>query len=80
MDSPGAYIIKLITAVNCGFRNKLECLSLASLSAYSSVKGQTLRLITEIVNYDRNKFYDTGPRLENFAMDNRSSLFWLIRQ
>jgi hypothetical protein len=30
---PGAYIIKLITAVIYGFRNKLECLSLAKLSS-----------------------------------------------
>jgi hypothetical protein len=29
----GACIIKLITAVIYGFRNKLECLSLASLSS-----------------------------------------------
>jgi hypothetical protein len=29
---PGACIIKLITAVIYGFRNKLECFSLASLS------------------------------------------------
>ncbi len=30
---PGACIIKLITAVIYGFRNRLECLSLASLSS-----------------------------------------------
>jgi hypothetical protein len=30
--TPGACIIKRITAVIYGFRNKLECLSLASLS------------------------------------------------
>ena len=30
---PGACIIKLITAVIYGFRNKLECLSVASLSS-----------------------------------------------
>ncbi len=30
---PGACIIKLITAVIYGFRNKLECLSLASISS-----------------------------------------------
>ncbi len=30
---PGASIIKLITAVINGFRNKLECMSLASLSS-----------------------------------------------
>jgi hypothetical protein len=30
---PAACIIKLITAVIYGFRNKLECLSLASLSS-----------------------------------------------
>jgi hypothetical protein len=31
--NPGACIIKLIMAVIYGFRNKLECLSLASLSS-----------------------------------------------
>ncbi len=31
--APEAYIIKLITAVIYGFRNKLECLSLASVSS-----------------------------------------------
>ncbi len=31
--TPGACIIKLITAVIYGFRNKLECLSLESLSS-----------------------------------------------
>jgi hypothetical protein len=33
IDTNGACIIKVITAVICGFRNKLECLSLASLSS-----------------------------------------------
>jgi hypothetical protein len=32
-DHPGACIMKLITAVIYGFRNKLKCLSLASLSS-----------------------------------------------
>jgi hypothetical protein len=31
VESPGARIIKLITAIIYGFRNKLECLSPASL-------------------------------------------------
>ncbi len=32
-SAPEAYIIKLITSVIYGFRNKLECLSLASVSS-----------------------------------------------
>ncbi len=33
VETSGACIIKLITAVIYGFRDKLECLSLASLSS-----------------------------------------------
>ncbi len=47
-----ACIIKRITAIIYGFRNKLECLSLASLS----ILVQCL-----VKNTGRNKFYDTGP-------------------
>ncbi len=54
---PGACIIKLITAVIYGFRNKLECLSLASLPSLV----YCLRTNPLVVNYGRNKFYDTGP-------------------
>ncbi len=32
-----------------------------TFQASSSVKGQTLQLITETVNYGRNIFYDKGP-------------------
>ncbi len=46
----GACIIKLITAVIYGFRNKLECLFMASLLTQFSVQGQTLQLITETVD------------------------------
>ncbi len=35
-------------------------------TAQSSVKGRTLQLITETVNYGRNKIYDTGPRGLNY--------------
>jgi hypothetical protein len=35
----GAWIIKLITAVIYGFRNKLECLSLVRLSSLVKVLG-----------------------------------------
>ncbi len=34
VEAPGASIIKLITAVIYGFRNKLECLALASLFSF----------------------------------------------
>jgi len=59
---PGACIIKLITAVIYGFRSKLECLSLNTNKAGKACQVQTLQLIAVTVNYDRNKFYDTGPR------------------
>ena len=59
---PGACIIKLITAVIYGFRNKLECLSLGKPFQPSLVFRDKHLLITETVNYVRNKFYDTGPR------------------
>jgi hypothetical protein len=36
---PGACIIKLITAIIYGFRNKLECLSLASISSLDQCLG-----------------------------------------
>jgi hypothetical protein len=36
--APGACIIKFITAVIYGFRSKLECLSLESLSSLASVQ------------------------------------------
>ncbi len=39
-----------------------------------SSQGQTLWLIMEIVNYGRNKFYDTGCRLKKLARDKHSSL------
>jgi hypothetical protein len=38
--SPGACIIKLITAVIYSFRNKLECLYLASLSSLVKCLGE----------------------------------------
>ena len=63
----GTCIVKLIAAIIYGFHNKLVCLSLASLSSLVVVQGQTLQLITETVNYGRNKVYDTyrpmGPVL-----------------
>jgi hypothetical protein len=57
LEPTGACIIKLITAVNYGFLNKLECLSLASLSSLVLCLGTN----PETVNYGRNKFYDTDP-------------------
>jgi hypothetical protein len=38
-DHPGACIIKLTTAVIYGFRNKLKCLSLASISSLDQCLG-----------------------------------------
>ncbi len=55
-ERPGPCIIKLITAVIYGFRIKLECLSLASLSSLVLC----LRTNT-LAYYGRNKFYDSGP-------------------
>ncbi len=55
----------------------------ASLS--SQVQCLTLQLITETVNYGRNKFYDTGPwslcqNIENFVASNfeidARKIFW----
>jgi hypothetical protein len=40
--TPGACIIKLITAVIYGFRNKLECLSLNTRLCWKGLPGQTL--------------------------------------
>ncbi len=67
-NNPGACIIKLITTVIYGVLYKRQCLSVANLSGLVqclvfSVQGQTLQLIRETVNYGRNEFYDTGPRL-----------------
>ncbi len=59
--TPGACIKKLITTVIYSFCNKLECFSLNTNKAGKACEGQTLQLITETVNYGRNKFYDTGP-------------------
>jgi hypothetical protein len=44
-----------------GFHTKLECLLEKTAKAYQE---QTLKLITETVNYSRYKFYDTGPRCQ----------------
>jgi hypothetical protein len=38
-DGPGACIIKLITAVIYGFRNKLECLSLNTKLGWKALPG-----------------------------------------
>ncbi len=46
--SPGACIIKLIMAIIYGFRNKLECLSLESLSS------QVYCLVTNTLAYYGN--------------------------
>jgi len=62
-NTPGACIIKLITAVIYGFRNNLECSSLNTLS-WKSLRGTNTLAITETVNYGRHKFYDTGPGVD----------------
>jgi hypothetical protein len=53
---PEACIIKLITAVIYGFRNKLECLSFNTRLAWKGLPGTNT-----LAYYGRNKFYDTGP-------------------
>ncbi len=72
--TPGACIIKLITAVIYGFRNKLECLSLNTDQAGKACQGQTLQLITETEYYGHYKFYDTGPWPAKPAVENNHSI------
>ena len=58
-------IVKLITAAIYGFRNKLEFVPGKPLKPSLVFKDKHCHwLITEAVNYDRNKFYDTGPRTQ----------------
>jgi hypothetical protein len=61
VQAPGAYIIKLITALNYSFRNRLECLSLNTRLGWKHSPGTNTPAITETVNYGHNRFYDTGP-------------------
>jgi hypothetical protein len=63
IETSEACIIKLIAAVVYIFHHKL-CLSLKTKLGWKG--SQTLQLITETVNYGRNKFYDTGPWLSKF--------------
>ncbi len=58
---PGACIIKLITAVMYGFRNKLMFVPGKPFQP-SLVFRDKHQLITETVNYVHKEFYDTGPR------------------
>ncbi len=59
---PGACIIKLIMAVIYSFRNKLECLSLESLSSLVLCLVTNTLAFSETINYGCDMFYDTGPR------------------
>jgi hypothetical protein len=54
--APVACIINLFTTVICGFRDKLECLSLNTRLGWKGLPG------TNTVAYygNRNKIYDTG--------------------
>ncbi len=61
----GACIIKLIMAVICNFRNKLECLNLNTRLG---------RKITETVKYGRNKFDDTGPLSSKICDSNETQI------
>ncbi len=63
---PGACIIKLIAAIIYGFEKKdrvfvpgkpFQPSLMFARNKYSSLSRKS-------VNYDRNKFYDTGSRLE----------------
>jgi hypothetical protein len=71
-STPGACIIKLITAVIYCFHNELVCLSLNTKLDWKGLPG-TNWLFTETVNYGRNKFCDTGPRPVPFTT---SVLLW----
>ncbi len=46
---PGAWVLKLITAVIYGFRNKLECLSLNTRLGWKGLPG------TNTLPYNRNR-------------------------
>jgi len=53
--APGGNVIKTFLT----FRNKLECLYLTS---FYSLFLKTLLLITKILNYGHEKFYNIGTR------------------
>ncbi len=77
---PGACIIKLITDIIYSFCNKLECLSLASLSSLVQCLGTNTVAYNGTVNYSLNKFNDTGPRglyykLYRFVIYKNSPIF-----
>jgi hypothetical protein len=62
--TPGACIIKLITAVIYGFHNKPEPLSLNTKLDWKGLPGTNTLAIME--TYVRNKFYDTGPKCHEY--------------
>ncbi len=54
---------------------------LQAFPAQSSVQGKTLQIITETINYCRNKFYDTGPRgqlYEHICRQSRTTFAQII--
>ncbi len=73
MLAPGACIIKHISAVINGFRNKLEHLYLNTRLGWKGLPGTN----TLAVNYGRNKFYDTGPwRVKNVEFLKILNICW----
>ncbi len=67
-SAPGACVIKLITAVIYNFRNKLVFVPGKPFQPSLVFSDKHSKLITETVNYGRNKFYDTGPRSAFFQI------------
>ncbi len=61
---PGACIIKLITAVICGFRNKLECLPLDTSLGWKGLPGaNTVADYEHSQITDEKSFIALGPRV-----------------
>jgi hypothetical protein len=61
LETSGACIIKLITAVIYAFPNKLECLTLNTILGWKGLPGTNSLAYYWNWNYGRNKCYDTGP-------------------
>ncbi len=61
INRPGAYIIKLITAVIYSFHNKLECLSLNTRLGRKCLPGTNTLAYYGNRKLRNNKRYATGP-------------------
>jgi hypothetical protein len=58
--------------------NKLWPHSQTLDSGGKACQGLTHSLLRKSVNYGRNMFYNTGPRLEGLTRDKRASLFVVV--